>query len=124
MKKQVEQIRSITPGIKAKISSSPEGKAKTNGSDLITPDIIEKLPVVILTLAIFPTKDETQQLERWFRRNVDPQILLDIRQDPKIIGGCRIIWQGFEDDFSLRSKFRGRGRIEDRGLKTEDRIEN
>lgn len=95
----------ITTDIKAKNSLSRESKVKIDGSDLITPDIIEKLPVVTLTLAIFPTKDETQQLERWFRRNVDPQILLNIRQDPNIIAGCRVIWQGFEGDFSLRKKF-------------------
>ena len=61
--------------------------------------------MIIITLAITLPKEETRRLEQWFRRNVDPQILLDIRKDPNIIGGCRIIWRGFEGDFSLRRKF-------------------
>lgn len=62
-------------------------------------------PVVIITLATTLPKEEIRRLGQWFRRNVDPQILLDIRQNPDIIGGCQLIWRGFEGDFSLRKKF-------------------
>lgn len=95
----------ITTDIKAKSSRSPKKKAFPSGSDLITPGIIEKLPLVFITLAVSLPKEEIKRLGQWFRRNVHPQVLLDIRQDPKIIGGCQIIWQGFEGDFSLRRKF-------------------
>ncbi len=66
---------------------------------------VEGLPVVIITLANTLTKEDIRQLGQWFRRNVNPQVLLDIHQDPKIVGGCQIIWRGFEGDFSLRRKF-------------------
>lgn len=66
---------------------------------------IEKLPLAIVTLATTLPKEEIRRLGRWFRRNVNPQALLEIRQDKKMVGGCRIIWQGVEEDFSLRRKF-------------------
>ncbi len=62
--------------------------------------------MIIITLAITLPKEEVQRLEQWFRQNVDPQAVLDIRCDQKIIGGCQIIWRGFEGDFSLRKKLR------------------
>ncbi len=62
----------------------------------------------VITLAVSLPKEEIQRLRQWFRQNVHPQALLEIRQDKKIIGGCQIIWQGFEGDFSLRKKFRER----------------
>ena len=60
--------------------------------------------MIIITLAVTLPKEEVQRLNRWFRQNVDSQSKLEIRQDKKIIGGCRIIWQGVEGDFSLRKK--------------------
>jgi len=107
----------ITADTKAKNSKPLEGKLSSDGKSTITPDIT-------ITLAVSLPEKEVRRLGRWFRQNIDPQILLDLRRDPKIIGGCQLIWQGFEGDFSLRSKFRGRGITEDRLRKTEDRIEN
>ncbi len=63
----------------------------------------------VVTLAVSLPKEEIQRLGQWFRRNVHPKVLLDFRQDPKIIGGCRIIWQGFEGDFSLQKKLKNGG---------------
>lgn len=98
----VEQLQLITTDTKA-------NKQFSNGKTLITPDIIDKLPMATVTLAVSLPKEEVARLGRWFRRNIDPQVLLDLRQDPKIIGGCQIIWQGFEGDFSLRKKFKNGG---------------
>ncbi len=64
-----------------------------------------KKQVVIITLATTLPKEEIRRLGQWFRHNIHPQILLDVHKDPKIIGGCQIIWRGFEGDFSLRKKF-------------------
>jgi hypothetical protein len=102
----LDKVRTITSGVKGKKKLPPEFKGFKNNLELITPDIIGNLPVVTLTLAIHPTAEEIRQLGQWFRQNVDSQILLDIHQDPEIIGGCRLIWQGFEGDFSLRRKFK------------------
>ncbi len=60
----------------------------------------------VITLAVTLPKKEIQRLKQWFRQNVDPQILLDLRQNAEIVGGCQIIWQGFEGDFSLRKKLK------------------
>lgn len=102
----VDQLRLITTGTKAVNLQSSEGKPSPNGETLITPDIIEKLSVVIIILAVSLSKEEIRRLGRWFRQNVDPQILLEIRRDKKIVGGCRLIWRGFEGDFSLQKKFK------------------
>ncbi len=99
------QIRLTTADITTRNQNLSESNSSPSESSQTTPDIIEKLPKVIITLAILLTKEEVRRLGQWFRRNVDPQILLEIRQDHKIIGGCQIIWQGFEGDFSLRRKF-------------------
>jgi len=60
----------------------------------------------VITLAVTLPKEEIQRLGRWFRQNVDPRIVLEVRLDPNIVGGCQIIWQGFEGDFSLRKRLR------------------
>jgi len=65
--------------------------------------------MIIITLAVSLPKEEVRRLKQWFRQNVDPQARLEIRQDKEMIGGCRIIWQGVEGDFSLRKKFKNGG---------------
>ncbi len=102
----LDQLRLITPDIKAKTQDHPEEKGSLGGKNLITPDTIDKLPVATITLAIPLTPKEVQSLGQWFRRHLHPQTLLKVTKDPQIIGGCRIIWKGFEGDFSLRKKFR------------------
>jgi hypothetical protein len=121
MEKQLAQLLKdnfITADIKAKIRQLPRKKTYPDVSGTITPGNkevesiskkIESLPVIIITLATALPKEEIKRLGRWFRRNVHPQVLLDIHQDDKIIGGCRIIWRGREGDFSLRKKFEGAG---------------
>jgi F0F1-type ATP synthase delta subunit len=110
----VREIRLITTDIKKKKQKSLLDKTIKNQPDLITSDkttldwweaAVEKLPRAIITLAIALPKTEINRLGQWFRRNVNSEILLEIRQDPQIIGGCQIIWQGREGDFSLRRKF-------------------
>jgi len=110
----LDQLRLITTDIKADSHRPPEGKAFPDLPHLITSDTtaigslvaaVEKLPLATITLAISLPKEEIPQLGQWFRREVDPQVLLEIKKDPQIIGGCQIIWQGFEGDFSLRRKF-------------------
>lgn len=105
----------ITTATKAKSSSASEAKVSSNKKKVITPDITRKLPMVVITLATVLPKEEVEHLEQWFHRNVHPRVLLDIHIDPKLIGGCRFIWQGLEGDFSLRKRFR---------KKTEDGIED
>lgn len=60
---------------------------------------------VIVTLATTLPKEEVRRLGRWFRQNVDPQAVLELRYEAGLIGGCRIIFRGVEGDFSLRRKF-------------------
>jgi len=58
----------------------------------------------VITLAVSMPKEEIKRLRRWFRQNVNPRATLEVRQDSKLVGGCQIIWQGFEGDFSLRRR--------------------
>ena len=63
----------------------------------------------VITLAVTLPKKEIQRLGRWFRENVNPRVVLEVRLDPNLVGGCQIIWQGFEGDFSLRKKLKHNG---------------
>lgn len=103
----------ITPDIIAKGRRHLPIKRSKEAKGLITPEITEikaaqreaeRLPVVFITLAIHLTKEEETHLGQWFRREVAPNLLLDIKSEPEILGGCKLIWQGREEDLSLRTK--------------------
>lgn len=99
-----DQLRLITTDIKANNHRPLGGKPSSNEKNLITPDVISQLPTAVVTLAVSLPKEEVSRLGQWFRQNIGPKILLDLRQDKKIVGGCQVIWQGLEGDFSLRKK--------------------
>jgi len=94
----------ITPGNRANLSKSPEVKTTPGAEKVITPDIKGKSPTLIITLAISLPKERVRKLTDWLRQNVNPRISLEIRKDPQIIGGCRLVFRGREADFSLRKE--------------------
>ncbi len=58
-----------------------------------------------LTLAFEPTEKVIIRLANWCREQIDPQLVLDIRYEPGLIGGAVIEYQGKFVDLSLRKKF-------------------
>lgn len=61
-----------------------------------------ELPVVEMFLPIVLPIYEVPKLGNWLRENVSKNILVDLRLDPKLIGGCALAWKGTYRDFSLR----------------------
>lgn len=62
----------------------------------------KKLPYVVVYLPFLPPIYEIPKLGRWLRSNIKPNIMLDIKHDPKLIGGCALVYRGAYRDFSLR----------------------
>lgn len=65
-------------------------------------DAIKELPVVTVYLSNEPTEGETVNLGKWFRKHLDPHLIMDIRLDPTLHTGCAFVWKGIYHNFSLR----------------------
>lgn len=63
---------------------------------------IETHPQVILYIPALLPDEETKKLGEWFRKNVEADVLLDLKVDRLAIGGCMFVWKGVYYDFSLR----------------------
>lgn len=63
---------------------------------------VKNLPIAILYLPIVLPIYHLPRLSGWFRRNIRPNFLLDIKFDRDLIAGCAIVWQETYYDFSLR----------------------
>src|SRR3989339_775279 len=60
------------------------------------------LPAVTLYVPVRFRSEETERFGVWFRENVQPNILLSLRIDPRATGGCSFIWKDVFYDFSLK----------------------
>ena len=63
---------------------------------------VSSSPTVTLYLPFVPRLYEVPKLASWFRQNVHPQTMIDIKLDRRLIGGTAIVWKGNYYDFSLR----------------------
>lgn len=60
-----------------------------------------KMQVVNLTLAINPDLGFLTDLQEWFSDNLGQKVIFDLKVDPQIIGGAKIICRDHYRDFSL-----------------------
>lgn len=60
-----------------------------------------KSEVVVLTLAINPDLNFLSSLQEWFSNNLGQKVIFDLKVDPQIIGGAKIICREHYRDFSL-----------------------
>lgn len=60
--------------------------------------------VPALTLYVPVRFDDAQVagFGRWFRENLQPNMLLTLHVDPLVVGGCAFVWHDVYYDFSLR----------------------
>jgi hypothetical protein len=63
---------------------------------------VSKLPSVVLYVPIRFSNEQAVRFGKWFRTNIQPNILLTLRIDPRAAGGCGFIWKNTYYDFSLR----------------------
>lgn len=60
------------------------------------------LPVVTLFLPFSPTLYEIPRLGKWLRSNVDQKVLMEVKTDVSLIGGCAVSYKGIYQDYSLK----------------------
>jgi hypothetical protein len=60
------------------------------------------MPSVTLYVPIHFAHEHIERFCRWFRQSVQPNILLSLRVDPRVGGGCGVIWNDVYHDLSLK----------------------
>jgi F0F1-type ATP synthase delta subunit len=63
--------------------------------------IFEKIPKITIEMAFEPTADFILKLKNWFWQNVKKNLVLDIKVNPKIIGGAKIYYEGKYFEWTL-----------------------
>lgn len=63
---------------------------------------IDRLPVVTIYVPIAFTNDLLARLGQWCRKNIRPEILLDVRVNPETIGGCGVAYGSAFQDLSFK----------------------
>ena len=60
------------------------------------------MPSVTLYVPVRLNPEQIEKLGKWFRNNVQPNILISLHVDPRATGGCSFIWKDVYHDYSLR----------------------
>jgi len=63
---------------------------------------LKGVPSVILYVPVRFTHEQVEGFGVWFRENVQPNILISLRTDPRATGGCSLVWKSMFYDFSLK----------------------
>lgn len=62
----------------------------------------KKLPVITVYLPFNPDYDDIVRIGIWLRKTLaDPRIVMDIKINPNLLGGCAYVWKGVYHEFSL-----------------------
>lgn len=64
-------------------------------------EILEKLPILKLTLSFRPTEDMIGRLHDWTQKNLRTGVALDISYDGLMLGGARMIFYGKYKEMTL-----------------------
>jgi hypothetical protein len=99
-----------------KTSRLLDGLAGNNNKNLLVPedrqklakflkDLMQKAPVIHISLAADPSSAFTAKLVAWLRTSVHPYALLQLGLQPSIAAGCILRTNNKTFDFSLRHRF-------------------
>lgn len=66
--------------------------------------MVSELQTLTIYLAFSANPESEKQIGSWLRDNLSTEIVMDVKLDPSLIGGCAFIWKGVYRDYSLRSK--------------------
>lgn len=58
--------------------------------------------VVDITLAFHPTYEQLQKIVVWWRKEVNPHVILNLKVDPKLIAGAVIGYGGAISDLTIK----------------------
>ena len=62
---------------------------------------IYNIPIVLVYIPYDINNKDIDVLGRWFRDNLHPFVIMEIRKDKNLIGGCAFAWQGVIYNYSL-----------------------
>lgn len=63
---------------------------------------IHLLPSIVIYLPLIFADEEIAKIAGWFRTNVQKNMILEVKIDANVTGGCAFIWNSTYYDFSLR----------------------
>lgn len=78
-------------------------------------DAFDQLPVATIYVPFVLSGEAVDELGKWFRREVNPMIVMHIAVEPDLGAGAALAWKGIYHDFSFRYLLR---QHEDELLKT------
>lgn len=62
---------------------------------------LKALPILTLYLAVNLDDSQINLLGRWFRQNLNPELIMEIRCNPTLVTGCAYAWNNHYKDLSL-----------------------
>jgi hypothetical protein len=65
---------------------------------------VEVLPVMTLYIPVAFPETELADMATWCREQFAPQLLFNVRIDPKVAGGCAFVWNDTYHDFSFAAQ--------------------
>lgn len=60
------------------------------------------LPHIVLYIPYEAVPAEVNRLGKWCRQNIGDRVVVDLRTDATLLGGCAFVWKGVYRDYSLR----------------------
>ncbi len=67
---------------------------------------ILSLPSVTVYLPFIAQESELTKIGQWLRAHVKKQMIMDVKVDPALVGGCALVWNGYYRDYSLHRQFK------------------
>ena len=64
-------------------------------------ETMKVLPVLTLYLAVILDEYQLDELGVWFRHNLNPELIIDVRCNPTLVSGCAYVWNNRYKDLSL-----------------------
>jgi F0F1-type ATP synthase delta subunit len=65
-------------------------------------EMLKKMHLISMYIPYEPVPAEVVKLGKWFRGNVGDEVIIDLRTDPTLLGGCAFVFKGIYRDYSLR----------------------
>ncbi len=64
---------------------------------------LQKVPVLTILVPVELPEDKLSELGAWVRDQFKKQLILEVKINPGLIGGCALIWKGVYKDYSVKA---------------------
>lgn len=79
---------------------------------------VEALDQLTMYFAVDLPQERLDEVVKKVRQNIKPDILVDVKIDPSLLGGCTLVWKGIYKDYSIKKK------IEDNKTEVMEQFKN